>query len=47
MPLNYEQLMTLDLPDAVSTDTQRDTMMYALGVGVGSDPMDVKQQSFV
>ena len=47
MALSYEQLMGLDLPDAVSTYTQRDTMLYALGIGLGADPMDEKQLSYV
>lgn len=47
MALNYRQLMGLTLPDAVNAYTQRDTMLYALGVGLGADPMDERQLRFV
>jgi acyl dehydratase len=38
--LNYHQLKTHEFPDVVQTYTERDTMLYALGLGLGSDPLD-------
>jgi hypothetical protein len=36
MPLNYEQLMSMKFEPARHTYTRKDTMLYALGLGVGS-----------
>jgi acyl dehydratase len=46
MPLNYEKLMSMKLEPARQTYARRDTILYALGVGVGAldpcDPQDLK-----
>jgi acyl dehydratase len=47
MPINYEQIMKVDIPQVEQTLTARDTMLYALGVGLGADPMDENQLQFV
>jgi acyl dehydratase len=47
MPFDAEQLMSYPIPEARQVLTQRDCMLYALGVGVGSDPMDAEQLRFV
>jgi acyl dehydratase len=47
MPINYDKLMALKIPDAEHTYTDKDTMLYALGVGLGLDPLDLKQLDFV
>lgn len=47
MPIDYEKMMKLDIPQVEQTLTQRDTMLYALGVGLGADPMDENQLQFV
>jgi acyl dehydratase len=47
MPIDYDKLLALKIPDAEHTYTDRDTMLYALGVGVGHDPLDLKQLDFV
>ena len=36
MPLNYEQLMSMKFEPARQTYTRKDTMLYALGLGVGA-----------
>jgi len=36
MPLNYDQLMSMKFEPARQTYTRRDTMLYALGLGVGA-----------
>jgi acyl dehydratase len=39
MPLNYEQLMSMKFEPARQTYTRKDTILYALGLGVGAkDP---------
>ncbi len=38
-----QRLMALEFPEIQHRFTQRDTMLYALGVGVGCDPLDPRQ----
>lgn len=47
MPLNYDALMKLSIPPVEQAITPRDVMLYALGIGLGSDPLDKKQLRFV
>jgi len=43
----YERLLKYKIPEVEQTLTQRDTMLYALGVGLGADPMDENQLRYV
>ncbi|HLT77839.1 MAG TPA: MaoC/PaaZ C-terminal domain-containing protein [Ferrovibrio sp.] len=47
MPIVYDDLMRLDLPEREFSYTERDTMLYALSVGMGHDPMDLDELPFV
>jgi acyl dehydratase len=47
MAINYDKLLALKIPDAEHTYTDKDTILYALGVGLGQDPLDPKQLDFV
>jgi hypothetical protein len=47
MPLNYDKLLALDIPDVEHTYTEKDTILYALGLGLGHDPMDEAELAFV
>lgn len=47
MPLNYEALRNWKIPETSQTITKRDTMLYALGIGLGEDPIDERQLRFV
>jgi acyl dehydratase len=47
MALAYEKIMSFRIPDAEQHLTRRDTMLYALGVGLGADPCDTNQLKFV
>jgi len=47
MPLNYEKLKNWKIPEVEQQLTRRDTMLYALGVGLGADPCDENQLRFV
>lgn len=47
VPLNIDAIAALALPDAVQTLSHRDTILYALGLGYGEDPMDLRELPFV
>ncbi len=47
MAINYDKLLALKIPEAEHSYTAKDTMLYALGVGLGHDPLDRKQLDFV
>jgi acyl dehydratase len=47
MPLNYEQLMSLQFEEQVHTYAPKDCILYALGVGLGTDPLDERQLQFL
>ncbi len=47
MPIDYDTLMRFPIPETEQTYTDRETMLYALGVGMGADPLDRRELSFV
>jgi acyl dehydratase len=47
MPVSYEQLMQLTFPEVTQCYTARDTMLYALSLGVGGDPAAPHQLNLV
>ena len=47
MAIDYQQLKDRRFEEIVHTYTARDTMLYALGVGVGHDPLDEQALHFV
>lgn len=47
MAINYDHLMSLKSTGQEFSYGDRETMLYALGVGFGRDPMDEKELSFV
>jgi acyl dehydratase len=47
MPINYESLMSICVDDQPISYTDSDAMLYALGVGFGSDPLDTKELPYV
>jgi acyl dehydratase len=47
MALDYDKLMRWPVPEIRQNLTARDTILYALGVGLGADPLDEKQLRFV
>jgi len=47
MKLSHAELLRLELPEKRFRYDQRDCMLYAVGVGLGSDPLDRGQLSFV
>lgn len=47
MPIDYDKLMSLKSEGDEFTYTDRETMLYALGVGMGRDPMDETELKYV
>jgi acyl dehydratase len=47
MAIDYDRLMALELPDIEHSYAARDTMLYALGLGFGQDPMNEADLRFV
>jgi acyl dehydratase len=47
MAIDYETLMALEVPEVTRRYTAKDTILYALGIGLGADPMDEAQLRFV
>ncbi len=47
MPIVYDKLLALKIPDVEHTYGPKDCMLYALGVGLGLDPIDQAQLAFV
>ena len=47
MTIVYDKLMALDLPPAEQAYGPKDCMLYALGVGLGHDPMNEDELAFV
>jgi acyl dehydratase len=47
MAIDYDKLLALKIPEAEHSYTDKDTMLYALGVGLGHDPLDGKELDFV
>ncbi|HXC37565.1 MAG TPA: 3-alpha,7-alpha,12-alpha-trihydroxy-5-beta-cholest-24-enoyl-CoA hydratase, partial [Burkholderiales bacterium] len=47
MAIVYEKLKNWKIPEVTQTYTQRDTILYALGLGFGSNPVDEDELRFV
>lgn len=47
MPIDPDALRQWPIPDVEHTYAARDTMLYALGLGCGADPIDESQLRFV
>lgn len=47
MALDPDKLLALDIPDIEHTYGPKDCILYALGIGLGQDPMDEDQLAFV
>ncbi|WP_430398064.1 MaoC/PaaZ C-terminal domain-containing protein [Ferrovibrio sp.] len=47
MTIVYDQLLGLELPELEASYSTRDSMLYALSVGMGVDPMDENELPFV
>ncbi|MFO7484450.1 MaoC/PaaZ C-terminal domain-containing protein [Oceanibaculum nanhaiense] len=47
MAIEYEKLLNFPIPEVRQHLTKRDSVFYALSVGLGMDPMDERQLDFV
>ncbi len=47
MPLDRDFLLSLALPDVVVSFSDRDAMLYALSIGLASDPLDPAELRYV
>jgi acyl dehydratase len=47
MAINYDKLVNWDIPEVRQNLAKRDTILYALGVGLGADPCDEQQLRYV
>jgi acyl dehydratase len=47
MTIVYDKLMALEIPQGEQSYGPKDCILYALGVGLGQDPMDEDQLGFV
>lgn len=47
MAIDYEKLLNYPIPEVRQRLSKRDTIFYALSVGIGQDPLDRRQLDFV
>ncbi|MFP5465668.1 MAG: MaoC/PaaZ C-terminal domain-containing protein [Gammaproteobacteria bacterium] len=47
MAIDYQRLLDWPVPEVRQTYSVRDSQLYALGVGLGADPVDTRQLPFV
>lgn len=47
MALDYDLIKNWDFPDLHHVYTEKDVMLYALGIGLGHDPVDLGQLRYV
>jgi acyl dehydratase len=47
MTIVYDKLLSLDIPQVVQTYSEKDAILYALGLGLGHDPLNADELPFV
>jgi acyl dehydratase len=47
MPISYEKLLALKIPDIVQDYRAKDCILYALALGLGQDPVNESELAFV
>ncbi|MGE0715625.1 MAG: MaoC/PaaZ C-terminal domain-containing protein [Alphaproteobacteria bacterium] len=47
MAIDYDRLMARKFPERRHTYTRKDSILYALGIGLGADPMDAGELRYV
>ena len=46
MPIDYDLIKNWEFPEIEHTYTEKDTIIYALSLGIGHDPLDTKQLQY-
>lgn len=47
MPINYDEIMSLKSENIEISYSDKDSILYGLGVGLGNDPMDMDELKYV
>ena len=47
MPINYDEIMSLKSENIEISYTDKDSILYGLGVGLGNDPMNMDELKYV
>ena len=47
MPINYDEIMSLKSENIEISYTDKDSILYGLGVGLGNNPMDLEELKYV
>ena len=47
MAVDYQKLLSFDIPEVRQTVTKRDAIFYALSIGIAQDPLDQRQLDYV
>jgi len=47
MTIVYDKLIALDIPEVAQTYTEKDAILYAIGLGLGHDPLNADELPFV
>jgi acyl dehydratase len=47
MTIVYDKLIALDIPEVAQTYAEKDAILYALGLGLGHDPLNTDELPFV
>ena len=47
MAINYEEIMSMTSENIEVSYTDKDSILYSLGVGLGNDPMNADELKFV
>jgi acyl dehydratase len=47
MPIVYDKLIALNIPEVEHSYTEKDAILYALGLGLGQDPVNADELAFV
>jgi acyl dehydratase len=47
MPIVYDKLLALRIPEVAHSYSERDAILYALGLGLGQDPLNENELAFV
>ena len=47
MPINYDEIMSMTSENVEISYSDKDSILYSLGVGLGNDPMNMAELKYV